>query len=204
MVQFPHNKYRMDFIYAFTQRVLSGVQSYFGYSKKFVGFIVMTLVLCQYPVIHLLYPVDEYEAFRWLLFAFLTVNMMVVMLKFFSFNLFSQPQKKWMDIHLWENFVTGGYMVFLVIAGANILLLICSVYPALILHKGFINLGSKLKFFDEATDDPTGKTYGIPALGIKIPRLNTKWRLLLAGISLVLAVVFLYFDLNISFSFFAY
>jgi hypothetical protein len=93
------------------------------------------------------------------------------------------------DIHLWENFVTGGFMLFLALTGHNLLMLAFSVYPALILHKGLINLGSGLSFFDETTDDSTGKTYGIPLLGIKVKRSSTKMRLILAGLSILGAIV---------------
>ena len=36
-----------------------------------------------------------------------------------------------------------------------VLMIVAATYPALILHKGFINLGSGLPFFDERTDDAT-------------------------------------------------
>lgn len=105
---------------------------------------------------------------------------------------------KYKDIHLWENFVTGGFVIWMSLSGYNILLICCSVYPALILHKGLINMGSGLKFLDHATDDPTGKTYGIPLLGIKVPRMNTKMRLIFACLSIVAAVVIMIEGWNIS------
>ena len=50
---------------------------------------------------------------------------------------------KWRsDIHLWENFVTAGFLLGAVLAGVNILLAVLSVYPGLILHRGAVNIGS--------------------------------------------------------------
>lgn len=97
---------------------------------------------------------------------------------------------KWRsDIHLWENFVTAGFLLGAVLAGVNILLAAASVYPGLILHKGAVNLGSGLPFFDSRTDDASGKTYSIPFLGIKVPRLSTRWRVAIALASILGAIL---------------
>jgi hypothetical protein len=72
------------------------------------------------------------------------------------------------------------------------------VYPALILHKGLINKGSGLSFFATATDDSTGKTYGIPLLGLKIKRSGNKFRLTLAAISLIAAALIFIFGWKLS------
>lgn len=170
-----------SFFLPFFQRILSGAASYFGYSNKIVGMLLISLLMVAYPFIA---PIPN--AF---FIAFYIVNIIVVGMKFMSFD----PEiggvlSKFRDIHLWESLVTGGYMVYLTLTGHNILLLICSVYPSLIIHKGLINLGSKLNFFAEATNDPTGKTYNIPILKLNIPRSSTKFRLILAGISIVAAV----------------
>jgi len=131
--------------------------------------------------------------------AFVAINIIVVGMKMISFSDDMLPfLKKYKDIHFWENLVTGGYTLFLILMGYNILFIICSVYPALILHKGLINLGSKLSFFAEATDDPTGKTYSIPILNIKIKRSNTHFRLIAAAMSLFTLLVIEVFKWNIS------
>lgn len=97
---------------------------------------------------------------------------------------------KWRaDIHLWENFITAGFLLGAVLAGVNILLAVSSVYPGLILHKGAVNIGSGLRFFDSRTDDASGKTYSLPFLGIKVPRLSTRWRVALALASIAAAVL---------------
>ena len=94
--------------------------------------------------------------------------------------------RSWRDIHFWELLTTGFFTLAALLAEANVFLLICSVYPGLILHKGFVNLGGGYKFLYKGTDDPTGNTFNIPILGWKVPRLGTVGRLVFAGISLVL------------------
>lgn len=65
-----------------------------------------------------------------------------------------------------------------------------AVYPGVILQKIAINLLSGLPWNAEKTDDETGRTYGIPSLGIKIPRLNFQKRIILATISIVAAIIY--------------
>lgn len=183
----------MDFILAFIQRVLSGAASYFGYSNRATGLIIVSFLM-------LLLPFVTYET-NWFHILFYEVNALVLFMKAISFDMDTfKSLNKYKDIHLWENLVTGGYVVYLSLIGYNIILIMCATYPALILHKGLINLGSKLPFFAEATDDATGKTYGIPLLGIKIKRSSTKFRLILAGISLVVAVLAYVFNISIHYS----
>lgn len=182
-----------SFIYPFLQRIMSGAASYFGYSHNLLGIFIMSLAMAFYPF---LTPHSS-----WLFALFYVVNVITVGMKFISFDTSIKGWlNKYKDIHLWENLVTGGYMLFLSLTGFNIILLMCSVYPALIIHKGLINLGSKLPFFAEATDDATGKTYGIPLLGIKIKRSGTKFRLIAAGLSILIAVLVLLLNINIHFN----
>lgn len=183
----------MDFILSFIQRVLSGAASYFGYSNRIYGLFVMSFIM-------LLLPFATYET-HWFHILFYEVNAIVLFMKAISFDKEIFPSlNKYKDIHLWENLVTGGYVVYLSLIGSNILLIMCATYPALIVHKGLINLGSKLPFFAEATDDATGKTYGIPLLGIKVKRSSTKFRLILAAVSLVVAVLVYLLDISLHYS----
>jgi len=185
----------MTFLYAFLQRVMSGIVSYFGYSHKAVGLVLMSLLMVVYPFISM--------EFNFFFILFFIVNVITIVMKMASFDVdLGLSSLKYKDIHLWENLVTGGYVMYLMLTGHNIILLMCSVYPALILHKGFINWGSKLTFFAEATDDPTGKTYGIPLLGIKVKRSSTKFRLIAAGASILIAVAVLVLNFDISIGWF--
>lgn len=133
--------------------------------------------------------------FHWLFFLYFIINAFIVYMKAASFDLVPELKafKKYRDIHLWENFITGGYVVHLILSGFNVLLIMCSVYPALIIHKGLINVGSGLTFFNEATDDPTGKTYGFKLFGLKIKRSSTKSRLIFASLSIIAAILIFLF-----------
>lgn len=182
----------LEFIYAFSQRTLSGAQNMYGYSKRKGLFLLFTLLMLFFPFI-------TYQP-TIVFLIFVIINAFDVYMKAASFNLLPYMRflKKYRDIHFWENLVTGGYFVFLILAHFNILYLFCSVYPALILHKGLINKGSGLSFFSTKTDDTTGKTYNIPLLGIKIKRSSNSVRLIFASISLIAAVLIFIFGWNLS------
>jgi len=182
----------LTFFLAFLQRVSSGFQSMFGYAHKKVGFAVGTLLMLSFPFL--------FVKAGWVFWVYLVVNTIIVYMKTMSFKLFPQltPFSKYADIHLWEDLLTGGYGVYLVLSGFNILMIMCAVYPALIIHKGLINVGSNLSFFASATDDPTGKTYGIPLLGIKVKRSSTTFRLICAALSLVAAFLILRYEWSLS------
>lgn len=181
----------LSFLIAFIQRILSGAASYFGYSKQIVGLIIVSALMIALPF---LVPNNH-----WIFIAFLIVNLLTVGMKAISFI---RNIKGWIakyeDIHFWEDLVTGGFILYLTLTGHNIIMLICSVYPSLIIHKGLINLGNGLPFFSNVSDDATGKTYSIPLLGIKINRSSTKFRVIAAGISIIIAAVVLITKIDVS------
>lgn len=88
------------------------------------------------------------------------------------------------DVHFWELWATGGVTVAWALAGGNLLTIAASVYPGLVMHKGFVNILQGHPWWDKATDDPTGATFSIPLLGWKVPRLGTVGRVILAIASL--------------------
>lgn len=171
------------FFLAFLQRICSGLQSMFGYAKEKTGFILGTMTMALFPFLFFKPTI--------LFVAYAIVNLLIVYMKAMSFKVLPKWRflSKYTDIHLWEDLLTGGCIVYMTLAGYNILLLCLSVYPALILHKGFINIGSKLPFFAEATDDATGKTYGFKLLNIKIARSTTGARILLASLSIIALIL---------------
>jgi hypothetical protein len=181
-----------SFLYPFFQRVLSGYQSRYGYEKSKIGLIIGSIIMC-------LFPLSIFQSW-WLFFLFMIVNVFVVYMKTMSFNLIPQLTflSKYRDIHLWENLLTGGYFLFTILAGYNIIMVLASVYPALIIHKGLINLGSGLSFFATATDDPTGKTYGFRLSNLKIKRSSNVTRLILAIGSLIVAFLTVWFNWSIT------
>ena len=189
----------LDFVYAFTQRVLSGAQNMYGYGKRKWLFFLFTIIMLLFPLVTYQHTI--------IFLIFFIVNAFDVYMKAASFNLLPYMGflKKYRDIHFWENLVTGGYFLFLILAHFNILYLICSVYPALIIHKGLINTGSGLSFFATATDDNTttdgdsiGAKYGFKLFDITIKRSGNKVRLTLAAISLIAAALIFIFSWNLS------
>ncbi len=179
----------MSFLLPFFQRILSGCQNAFGYSSNKLLMFIVSLCLILYPFLTFQHTL--------LFYSYLTINLLVVSAKYLSFN---RKLGKFGDIHFWENLTTGGYFLFMILSNHNIVLLILSVYPALILHKGFINLGSNQHFLYEGTDDVSGKTYNLPLLGIKINRSSLKFRLLAASISIVLAIICVHQDISFKLS----
>lgn len=169
----------LSFLLAFFQRVSSGFQSMFGYAHKKMGFILASLLMIVYPIL--------FAKMGWIFYVYVLLNMFIVYMKFCSFKLFPKLSilKRYEDIHLWEDALTGLYVIYLTVSGFNILMVILAVYPALILHKGLINIGNKLPFFSSRTDDLSGKTYGIPLLGIKIKRSSTSFRIACAILSFI-------------------
>ena len=93
------------------------------------------------------------------------------------------------DIHLGELLATTGVLLAWVSIGGNLIYILASVYPSLLIHKGLINLGSGLRFWDHRTDDRSGKTFKIPLLGIKVPRLPLNARISLAVISALVVII---------------
>lgn len=169
---------------------MSGVQNGVGYSKNEPGLKKMSIVLAVLIIIQTIFFwafTDLFDTVKIVSSVLMLVSLICVFGAYDSFvedfNTFPT------DIHLFEMGVTGGVTLAWIGMSGNLIMIAASVYPALILHKGFINLGSGLDFFDNRTDDPTGKTFSIPLLGIKIPRIGTTVRIALAAISVAIAIV---------------
>lgn len=174
----------VTFLANFIFRTLSGIQNGFGYARKDVFMNTVSIIMFIVTILtsYLFYLYGEIWGIPLSLLAGLGV--LGVNQNFREKKLFGIK-----DIHLWEIVITTGYNLAWIFAGFNLLAIFCSTYPALILHKGFINIGANLPFFDERTDDPTGNTFGIPFLGITIPRATTKFRLIVAALSIVLFLI---------------
>ena len=63
------------------------------------------------------------------------------------------------SIHLVEIFKTGLPIAAYFVSGGNLIDIILSTYPGLVLHKMVINLGSGQKILSDVTDDPTGRSF---------------------------------------------
>lgn len=98
-------------------------------------------------------------------------------------------QRIFRDLHFWELLIQPAFMVLAVLAGADVIYVAASVYPGLILHKGFVNIPDGNSFWYYGTDDATGKTFNLPILNIRIPRNTLAVRLYLAGASILYIIL---------------
>lgn len=179
----------IEFLYLFLLRAISGGQNGFGYAKRgtlrAITSFIMTLILGLTLAVILQRAPESY----WKLAAALgmVVSLAGVIGVEDSFN----PKYKIFatDIHLWEILILGGVTIAFASLGANLISIACSVYPGLILHKGFVNIGSGKKWWYAGTDDKTGKTFSIPLLNLKIPRISTRARISIAVISVMVMII---------------
>ena len=180
----------MEFIYLFVFRALSGAQNGAGYAGRNRWCIAITfllVLLCFYPIVMAI-GYDTPPKLFWGVVSVLgslasAIGVAGVADSFDdTYNIFPR------DIHLWELLATAGVTLSMIVMGGNWLYIIAHLYPALLLHKGFINLGSNKGFWYHGTDDPTGAIFAIPLLGIKVPRMSLRTRQVLALISLLLAL----------------
>jgi len=170
-------------------RALSGAQNGFGYAERYLAMVVSTMVLVITLTIMVLFSHSLPQSTLQLmltsfLFIFSILSCIMVMQSFL------EPLAAFSDIHLWETLIMPCAMGFMLLLGGDLIMIICSVYPGLVLHKGFINLGSGLHFTSIRTEDPTGRFYKIPLLGIAVPRWDRNLRIPLAILSIVVAVIF--------------
>lgn len=188
----------IEFIYLFLFRCLSGAQNGFGYAKNDIWRMVFggLMVLAIGFTVWLFQPYNT--LLKWFSLAWLALGLLGTWGVEDSFNKKVNILPK--SVHLWELTATTGVLLAWVAAGGNLIYIFASVYPSMILHKGFINIGSNLSFFDERTDDASGKTYSIKIpwkwarnlIGkdvISVPRMSTKIRLGIAAISLLAVII---------------
>lgn len=105
-----------------------------------------------------------------------------------AFGIVGGKNKFVRDLHLWtlvEQTSLAG--LFLLGCGSweMIALLLLAVYPSVVLQKMAINglIGKNL--FYEGTDDPNGKYWSLPSLGIKVSRSCFRFRIPMAIISII-------------------
>lgn len=176
-----------EFLILFLFRCLSGAQNGFGYAKNTAGRTICTgLMLAGIGgTFTWFFPAEswtDWAAAGWLIIALVgTIGVED------SFNPGFEVLPR--DIHLWEGIATGAYLLAWIAADGNLIYILTSIYPALLIHKGLINLGSGLYFWDHRTDDRSGKTYRIPLLGIAIPRFSLRTRISIAVVSLLIVII---------------
>lgn len=192
----------MAFFFPFLFRLVSGLQNGFGYdgNSSEWRFAMSALMLLSSLLLSVLILVSD------LRLVYRIIGMIFCYVASFgaygvedSFNRQINLVKR--SIHLYELLATGALVVALVFYGCDLIQIVCSVYPSLILHKGAINIGVHKKrlgwkgawkmFFDEATDDPEGKYYSFTLFGktYRVPRLSTTYRIALAVLSILIAIL---------------
>lgn len=183
----------MIFIYLFLYRSLSGLQNGLGYAKKDKQRFTVSSVLSFGTLFIMFLCLHSFIA------TFLCILSLIAI--WLQDNSFSKRIKELKpNIHLYELLLTSGVTLALTVANYNLIDILCHVYPAMIFHKGFVNLGSGLKFFDYRTNDPTGRTYDINIFGItiNIPREPKEVRYTLATASPIIIIISYYNDWFIS------
>lgn len=181
----------ITFLHLFLFRVLSGVQNGIGYAhlSKQTAIAITSILLAFATILPFfifnikgLSTIGIVAAMAGIVIS-IVGNMGVYDNFTKSLGIFPQ------DIHLWELLLTGGVSVCWIALGGNLYLIAAHVYPALLLHKAAVNIGSGLPFWDHRTDDATGQTYNIPLLNLRIPRLSLRGRQIIAVVSIVGAAV---------------
>ncbi len=66
----------------------------------------------------------------------------------------------------------------------------CAVWPSVTLQKAVINAFIGEEWYFDGTDDPAGRWYSLPSLGIRVPRLTQRVRLVLSVCSLFAFVLY--------------
>lgn len=95
---------------------------------------------------------------------------------------------KWLrDIHLWTEVEQLCLSAMMLLSGIpGVIVWVCTIYPAVFTQKTVINRFCEMNWYEDRTDDPTGATYSIPVLNLKIPRTTQKLRAILTAISIAL------------------
>lgn len=179
----------IEFLYLFLFRALSGAQNGLGYADQRIPRTITSFLMCAILIGTLMILLLRAPESIWKVVAVLLViaSILGVLGVEDSYNEKTNLFKS--DVHFWELLATGGITLAWMALGGNLIGIVASVYPGLILHKGFINLGSGQKWWYHGTDDKTGQTFSIPLLGWKIPRQSTRTRISLAVISVMIIII---------------
>lgn len=176
-----------EFLYLLVFRILSGLQNGLGYAKSQTARLIVSIILLVLAVLPiLLFIKGDIPGYAKVIAVILAMVGGIGVLG--VEDNFNEDFKLFIwGIHFWEMVATTALTFAWIMAGANVLLVAASIYPALIFHKALINIGSGFPFWHIGTDDPTGRTVSI--LGFKVIRGGNAWRLLIAVFSIALGVM---------------
>lgn len=159
---------------------VSGFQNGFGYSKSWGLFSLFSIA-------ELITPYLTWKKMKTWQKVMCIVSSIGTLMTVASFIF---PPAKLFDIHLWETVATSFYSLSQVSTWKEAAIIALATIPGLVLHKIGVNLGGGNKFNYNGTDDATGKTFAIPMLGLKVPRLNFDTRVIIAVVSIGLFFTF--------------
>lgn len=179
-------------------RALSGLQNGLGYGRRqlaraIISILMLLNVAALSIYLHLL-PLLPWQ--HWLALCCLLISAIGTLGVEDNFSARLQLFRQ--DIHFWELLATGGVTLACILMGLDLIGIACSIYPGLILHKGFVNTCSGLNWWYHGTDDATGKTFNVPLLGIRIPRMTLRLRIIFAAVSILLLVSSIVLHFNVS------
>ena len=108
------------------------------------------------------------------------------------------PVKLLNDLHLLTLIEQTALAAAILLGNMSVLTMItlsCAVYPSVLLQKSMINYMIDRPWYFNGTDDPEGRWYSIPSIGIRIPRTTQRLRLWLsiASASAIIYILFMRF-----------
>lgn len=179
-------------------RLLSGCRNGFLYSKRDQSAVMVAAAMSVLLLLSAakLSFIDNWSFLNQALQDWLSLGCVVVSLAsaWLAFGYVGDSTNKYIkDLHLWtllEQTALAGVYLFGAGKLSIILLLATAVYPSVVLQKIAINTLSGVAWNYNGTDDPSGKYYNIPSLGIRIPRESFNLRIILALVSIL---TFLFF-----------
>lgn len=180
-----------SFIFAFLIRAISGIQNALGYSGS--RYLVPTTLALLAIVMFagLFSPIEQYNPL-WLIRVISAVLVTSVAV-YCAISITSAfTQLNYHHIHLYETILMAASLVSIGLVDYDLIAIVASTYPALIVHQVVINLATNQKWNSNATDVYHGKWYtiNIGKRSFKIPRMTFSIRLVIAIISCVLFIVY--------------
>lgn len=159
----------MNYILTFLQRFIAGLRQ-FGYyaGESLIGTVVGALSSIYIWV--WLSSVWGTLDFKWitlgLCIVYTVASIMTILAFEFTGGMF--------DIHLWTYIESIIFPIVLAINRADLLEVAAATYLGMVFFKGMVDMAFGKPFISkrEVTDDPTGKTFSIPFLGVKIRRIR--------------------------------
>lgn len=171
-----------EYIFILTQKILTGLRQMFGYMNNRLWLIIFGWISIVVPIVWLIVTWDSIKKYKGLIVLLIFATAACGILSYMSLGIMP------FDTHLWTYLESVLFPWAMVLAGKNWIDILGGVTLGGVLFKGFVDTAFGWPFIKgkEVTDIAGGKFFGIPSLGIKIPRLSNGWIRL--GIALVVGL----------------